>query len=115
MYCKNCGSQISDNAVMCPNCGVPTDNMYTTGYVQKSETNVLALVGFILSFFVTIAGLVCSIIGYKRAGEFNGNGKGLALAGIIISSIELGVGVLLLLLSVVVYCSILNGIQMFII
>lgn len=26
MYCKNCGNEIDDKAVICPNCGVATDN-----------------------------------------------------------------------------------------
>ena len=26
MYCKNCGKEIDDLAVVCPNCGVATDN-----------------------------------------------------------------------------------------
>ncbi len=25
-YCKNCGSQIDDRAVICPKCGVPQEN-----------------------------------------------------------------------------------------
>lgn len=26
MYCKNCGQQIDNNAVVCPHCGVATEN-----------------------------------------------------------------------------------------
>ncbi|PZF58943.1 DUF4190 domain-containing protein [Curtobacterium sp. MCSS17_008] len=51
--------------------------------------NVLAIVGFILAFVVNIAGLVVSIIALgqvKRTGE---RGRGLALAGVIISAISL--------------------------
>lgn len=25
MYCKNCGKEIDDQAIICPNCGVPTE------------------------------------------------------------------------------------------
>ena len=32
MYCKNCGTQLDDRAVICPHCGVPTDNYYTPGH-----------------------------------------------------------------------------------
>jgi Domain of unknown function (DUF4190) len=48
------------------------------------RTNVLAIVGFILSFFVTVAGIVVSFIALsqiKRTGE---GGHGLALAGVIL-------------------------------
>lgn len=95
MFCKNCGSQIDDKAVVCPHCGVATNN-YDTNYTPKSDkTNVMAIVGFILSFFIAIAGLICSIIGYKKAAELDGKGKGLALAGIIISAVWIGIVILL--------------------
>lgn len=25
MYCRNCGKEIDDQAIICPNCGVPTE------------------------------------------------------------------------------------------
>ena len=40
MYCTHCGKQINDEAVVCPNCGVPTGNTgfdkANTGYQQPS-------------------------------------------------------------------------------
>lgn len=54
----------------------------------KNQTNTLAIVGFILSFFVAIAGLIVSIIGLKKSKEIN-SGKGLSIAGIVISSISM--------------------------
>lgn len=36
MYCKNCGKQIADEAVICPDCGVPTDNF------KKADTQPTA-------------------------------------------------------------------------
>lgn len=86
MYCKNCGSNLDDRAVVCPNCGVPTGVQPPE---QTTESNTIATVGFILSFFVAIAGLICSIIGYRNASKLNGDGKGFALAGIIISSVSM--------------------------
>lgn len=83
MYCKNCGKEIDDKAVVCPYCGVLANRENITD--TSGGTNVLAIVGFILSFFIAIAGLICSIIGYKNAPQFGGKGKGLALAGIILS------------------------------
>ena len=85
MYCRNCGKQLDDQASVCTNCGVATSN-----HVQhKSETNTIAIIGFILSFFISIAGLICSIVGYRNAKYEDKDGKGMALAGIIISSIKL--------------------------
>ena len=87
MYCKNCGSVIDDNAAVCPHCGVVANR---EKLVQSEEkTNTLAVVGFILSFFIAIAGLICSIIGYRNASQYHGKGKGMALAGIIISTISI--------------------------
>lgn len=83
MYCKNCGKEISDQAFICPHCGAQTAE------APKGKNNTLALIGFILAFIVPVAGLVCSIIGYKNAAGTGGEGKGLATAGIVISAAEL--------------------------
>lgn len=59
------------------------------------QGNTIAIVGFILSFFVAIAGLICSIMGYKAAKNNGAPYGGLALAGIIISSVSMGLAFLL--------------------
>ncbi|MDM7888794.1 DUF4190 domain-containing protein [Curtobacterium sp. RHCJP20] len=51
--------------------------------------NVLAIVGFILAFVVNIAGLVVSIIALSQVKRTGERGRGLALAGVIISAISL--------------------------
>lgn len=59
----------------------PVSQTYPPGYLPQ---NTLAVVGFILSFFVAIAGIVCSHIALsqiKRTGE---RGRGLAIAGLAI-------------------------------
>ena len=48
-------------------------------------TNNMAWWGFILSFLIPIVGLILSIIGLRNAPRFNGNGRGIAIAGIVIS------------------------------
>lgn len=100
MYCKNCGKEINDNAAICPFCGVVV-NKNALAQNSENQTNVLAIVGFIFSFLIAIVGLICSIIGYKKAPELNGNGKGLALAGIIISAIGIGIAVLLIVFLII--------------
>ena len=57
---------------------------------QMQNENTIAVVGFILSFFVSIAGLICSIIGYNNTKKGAPN-KGLAIAGIVISSVGLAI------------------------
>lgn len=93
MFCTNCGKEINDNAAICPYCGVVANkNALSNASSNTNQSNTMAIVGFIFSlffFFFALVGLICSIIGFKRAPEFGGNGKGLALAGIIISSISI--------------------------
>ena len=106
MFCKNCGKEINDNAVVCPHCGVQVGKVETSSDGKK---NNMALIGFILSFFIAIAGLICSIIGYKRAKEEGLDGKGMALAGIIISAIEIGFAVIIYIIVSGGSCAALGG------
>ena len=43
MYCKNCGKEISDKAVICPKCGVPVRNVN----MRKSKTTAVLLAIFL--------------------------------------------------------------------
>ncbi|MDE6398649.1 MAG: hypothetical protein K2L51_04950 [Clostridiales bacterium] len=87
MFCKNCGSNVDEKAVVCPHCGVQVGEMQPSKTVDRSNT--IAIVGFVLSFFIALAGLICSIIGYKKAVKEGCDHKGLALAGIIISIVSM--------------------------
>lgn len=102
MFCRNCGKQINDEIKYCPFCGTATN--FTPAQTQHGsnssapakKTNpfsiagfVLSLVSFYLGFFFCIIpalGLVFGIIGLNAPKETN-SGHGLALAGVIISSI----------------------------
>lgn len=93
MYCRNCGSEVNENAVVCVHCGALVDeNKLSAQTAPKGNGNAVGLVGFILSFFpyTVIAGFICSIIGYIRAKNGNLKYKNLSLAGIIISSVFIG-------------------------
>ncbi|HIZ64142.1 MAG TPA: zinc ribbon domain-containing protein, partial [Firmicutes bacterium] len=46
MFCKNCGKEIDDKAIVCPYCGVQVQSLPT----QQNKTNTLAIVGFIFAF-----------------------------------------------------------------
>lgn len=88
MYCINCGQQIDDKAAVCIHCGVATKNVQAKKQSEETNNN-MALIGFILSFFIAIAGLICSIIGLKKVNECGGKGKGFSIAGIIISILNM--------------------------
>ena len=83
MFCKNCGKEIDDRAMVCPNCGVQAGTVAPA----ENKTNVLAIVGFIFAFIMPIVGLICSIIGRNKATASGGDGEGLATAGVAISDV----------------------------
>ena len=55
-------------------------------------TNTMAIVGFVMSFFSGLIGLIFSIIGMSQIKKTGEPGKGYALAGIIISAISMFLG-----------------------
>ena len=72
---------------------------------EQQKYNLIAILGFIFSFISTGPGLVLSIIGLYQAGKRNERGKGLAIAGIIISvGVTIGALVLALVLLSVREC-----------
>ena len=80
MFCPNCGSKIDSDLATCPNCGAPLADKAGVG----AESNVIAIIGLVLSFFSPIIGLVLSIIGLRHA-QKSGVNRGVAIAGIVIS------------------------------
>lgn len=85
-FCTNCGNELDDRAIMCPKCGIAlTQTVANSG---QTQSNGMAIAGFVLSFFIPLLGLIFSIIGLKRSKETN-TGKGLSTAGIIISCITM--------------------------
>lgn len=102
MFCKNCGKEIDDNAIVCPNCGVATENMNkeaaATAEPAAKKVNVCAILSLVFSVlaFVGIwifgwlfylgapAALALSIVGLVFSKKLN-NGKGLAIAGLAIT------------------------------
>lgn len=97
MVCRKCGKEIPEDVIFCGYCGNKTDNV-----VEKSnETNLSALIGFILSIIslflnfwgvVGLASIMLSVTGLDEAKECGGNGKGLAIAGTVIGSISAAFG-----------------------
>lgn len=96
MYCKTCGKEINDDAVVCPACGCAVKTEETKKPAKK--LNVLGLIGFILGLvswlislwgIVAIAGLVLSIVGLVQCVKDGGGMKGFPIAGIAVSAVSL--------------------------
>lgn len=118
-FCQNCGYEIPEGSIYCEKCGspvaapqqpvapvgsAPVQNnqvVYPNATITTAprKTNGLAIAGFVLSivsiFFccggivTALPGLILSIIGLKDINKNGEDGKGLAIAGIIISAIML--------------------------
>ncbi len=101
-FCPECGKELKENSNICENCGKRMEEKANTNvsvnntvYVQK-KTNGFAIAGFVISLVSIFCcggtawlGLVFSIIGLVNANKSDGEGKGLAIAGIVIGAILL--------------------------
>ena len=86
-YCSHCGAELLDAAVICPKCGCAVGEIKSDS--QSVRWNGLTIAGFVVSFFSCIVGLILSIIALKQVKRSGENSKGMAIAGIIISSVSL--------------------------
>ena len=57
MYCKNCGKEVSDNAVVCIHCGCAIDKKPVSTMSGESKTGLGALLGVFLGLIGLIIGL----------------------------------------------------------
>ena len=111
-----CGSEVDSNAKFCPNCGAKIEPTEKAERVEVVETtvkgdsynkvnnteigyNVMSIVGFVLSFIpkLWLVALVISIIALVQISKTKEKGKGLAIAGIAISSSILIIGLFALI------------------
>lgn len=58
MYCKNCGKEIDDKAVICPGCGVPTVEQIPENKKKKKKHPILG--GIILALGILLVVGACS-------------------------------------------------------
>ena len=110
--CPNCGKNIDNNANFCVNCGskqtkeaeIKEEKTTTVESKNTVPVNGLSITGFVLSMISLLCcgllsplGLIFSIIGVAKTEKEDTTGKGLAIAGIIISSIMLLLFIIMLL------------------
>jgi len=97
-FCGKCGAELKDNDKFCSNCGSSIESIsYDTNTtltnepisLNLSDDNVLAIIGFILSFFTLFIGCILCIIALVKSKDMKKDRKGLAIAGIVISVFKL--------------------------
>jgi peptidyl-prolyl cis-trans isomerase B (cyclophilin B) len=82
---------------------------------QSTQTNGLAIAALITSFFVSILGIILGFVALNQIKTSGEQGRGLALAGIIIGFVAIGITVLIIIISVATAATIgvaVNEIQM---
>lgn len=81
--------QYQQNPYQQPGQPVP-DYMQMHRYQQHPDRwNGLAIAGFVCSFFIAILGLILSIVGLVKINQTKEKGRGLAIAGIVISVVSM--------------------------
>lgn len=103
-FCMNCGKELNAGATFCESCGARNDGrgpvqaaQPTYQAVPQKKSNGCAIAGFVISLLCGCAlaplAFILSIIGISKS-KTTGSGKGLAIAGLIISIISMLCGLL---------------------
>ena len=101
-YCRNCGSELKENANFCDICGASSQQIYQTHYnpnpsqyqYNERKTNVMAIIGLITAFIIPLLGWIFGGIGLSNVKKCN-SGKGLAIAALIVATVNWLLGLLL--------------------
>ncbi len=116
--CCECGSEISDKALICMNCGKPI-KCNSNNTIEKKDSiekyDIISLCGFIIGAIaifidfwgiIAILGLVLSIIGFNNV--TNNNYKIFATIGIVLSGIGLLIRIVQLILLIFLWGDLLG-------
>jgi hypothetical protein len=99
-YCENCGSQMSDQATFCPQCGHPQRGVAAAMGVRRTEGSataslVLGIAGLV--FCPLVLSVLAIIFGNqakrKIAADPMLEGEGMAKAGVVLGWIGIGLSV----------------------
>lgn len=95
-------SQPSQPATAQPN---PYASASPYAAAPQQKTNVLAIVSLVLAFFISIGAIICGHIALnqiKRTGE---NGRGLAIAGLVLGYLGLVVGLIWIVIIIATFAT----------
>lgn len=110
-YCPSCGTNKGESSV-CPKCGqgamsapppstpVPgagnwqAPGSYTQNvYVQNTGTNGMAIASFVCAFLCSLLAVIFGHIALSQIGKTGQGGRGLAIAGLVLGYIGVGIGI----------------------
>ncbi|MCL2756387.1 MAG: DUF4190 domain-containing protein [Firmicutes bacterium] len=126
MFCIKCGKNLKENDAFCGGCGDPQKNAANNNMGAgaamgasvgnsfdrfEQENNTMAILGLVFAFVVNWLGLIFSIIGLQRAKEMNGKGRGMAMAGLIISIISIVLSIIWMILMFIYMREFMDWIQ----
>jgi hypothetical protein len=90
MHCTYCSKELSDGDMFCDGCGRQQKHLPTVPPQVTSASNGMAVAGFVCSLteVLCVLGLIFSIVGLVKSLKHPSHpGRGIAIAGIIISAI----------------------------
>ena len=107
MFCRQCGKEIMDEAVICPSCGCSTQRAAVTSQgMIPSSARTAQILGIVAIVLLYPLGIPAIILANKSKAETNGVLCGPAKAGLICGIVALGfwaIGVLIFSLAFVRY------------
>lgn len=85
MFCRKCGKEIDDEAMICPFCGCATSNLQSDGNNENiaKEDSSIAILSIVFAAFIPIVGFILGIIGIRK--YKNGKNKKKCIIAITLS------------------------------
>ena len=74
------------------------------------KTNGIAIAALISSFFVSVLGIILGFVALNQIKTSGEQGRGLALAGIIIGFVAVGITILIIILNVVFFAALSSAV-----
>lgn len=78
----------------------------------EKQTDIMAILGLVFAFIMPIVGIILSAISLKKvkSGEFSENSKSLAIAGLVISIVEMVLVVVMFIIFFATAATVTSGI-----
>lgn len=74
---------------------------YAQPYPAQQPTNTMAIVALVSSFFISLAGIICGHIALNQIKKSGEQGRGLAMAGLIIGYVFTAIYVIIIVIYVI--------------